>query len=538
MALMNALSSAVTGINGQQKALDVIANNISNVNTTAYKSQTVSFTDLLSQTIRSGSAATATTGGTNVAQVGLGVSVGSISTDLTVGSTSATSNSTDVALSGAGYFIVASGADGEYQFTRAGNLSVDADGNLNVDGNIVCGWESYTLDADGNKVFNTNGTVEAINIYSDDYSGNKKVMAAKATTSADVTGVVDSGANVVTGATLQNIGDTTNLTWDATTSIDVVDEQGNTTEVGINWKKCATDGTTTSWYWEASATGTTISPSSGYVAFDSNGKMVTSVTPLAATIADTNTGYSDISVTTGLTAGNYTVAVAASTTSTGKYDVTLTDPDGTAYTTTSTDGSAIFTTSSGTVTLAAPTTLTEGSSTFAVAAGTTLNFDSTPAITVASKSSGTNAVNVELDLSAITTTSSSSATLSGDADGYVSGTLNSYSISSDGTIVGTYSNGQKQSIAQIALAVFQNAQGLEKVGGNLYAASVSSGNYSTVVAGTGGSGTMTSYALELSNVDLAAQFSAMMISQRAYQANTKVISTADDMLQSLINMVG
>ena len=116
--------------------------------------------------------------------------------------------------------------------------------------------------------------------------------------------------------------------------------------------------------------------------------------------------------------------------------------------------------------------------------------------------------------------------------------MQTLSISSDGTITATYSNDQKQAIAQVALAVFDNPAGLEKIGGNLYAASVSSGDYSVVVAGKGGSGTMTSYALELSNVDLASQFSSMMISQRAYQANSKVVSTSDEMLQSLINMVG
>lgn len=548
MAIMNALSTAVSGIKAQQTSLDVIANNIANVSTTGYKAQTVTFSDLLSQTISSGSAATATTGGTNAVQVGLGVAVASTSTDLTVGTTSTTSNSTDVALTGAGYLIVAGDSEGEYQFTRAGNLTVDDDGNLNVDGNLICGWQSYTLDADGNKVYNTSGTVESINIYSDDYSGNKKVMAAKATTSADVTGVVDSGSDVVASATLQNIGSTsayTSTDWDSTTSIDVVDEQGNTKAVTINWKKCATENSTTSWYWEASGTDATISPSSGYVAFDSDGKMVTSVTPLTTaldTTATNDASYSatDMTVTTGLTAGNYTVAVAASATSTGTYDITLTDPDGTTYTTTSTDGSATFTTSSGTVTLAAPTSgVTDGtSSTFTVTAGTAVAFDSTPAITVTSTTAGTSGVSVELDFSKITTTSNSSATLSGEADGYESGTLESYTISSDGTIVGSYSNGETQSIAQIALAVFENAAGLEKDGDNLYNATSSSGNYSTVVAGTGGSGTMTSYALELSNVDLAAQFTNMMVSQRAYQANTKVVTTADDMLQSLINMVG
>ena len=542
MAMMGALTTAVSGMKSQQTALDVIANNIANVNTTAYKSQTVTFSDLLSQTISSASGSTATTGSVNAQQVGLGVSVSSTDTNLSVGSTTTSSNATDVALTGAGYFIVQTGTEGEYQFTRDGSLTIDSDGNLTVNGYKVCGWESYTLDADGNKVYNTDGAVEAINIYSDSYSGNKQTLAAEATTSATIGGTVDSGSEVVSGATLQNIGSTAITDWDATTSIDVVDEQGNTTEVAINLKKCATDGTTTSWYWEASGTDTTISPSSGYIAFDSSGKMVTSVTPLTSTIdtaATNTTGYSDsnISVSSGLTAGSYTVAVADSTTS-GTYEITLTDPSGNTYSTTSSDGSATFSTSSGTVTLAAPTTLSTGISTFTVAEGTTLTFDSSPLLTMTSTTAGTQAVSVEMDLSGITSTGSSSATLTGSADGYESGTASSYSISTDGTILCTYSNGEIASVGQIALAVFQNASGLEKNGENFYTTSASSGSYKTVVAGQGGSGSMTSYALELSNVDLASEFSSMMISQRAYQANSKVISTSDDMLQSLINMVG
>lgn len=537
MALMSALSTAVTGLKSQQTALDVIANNIANVNTPGYKSQTVSFSDILSQTISSASAPTATTGGVNAMQVGLGTQVSSINTDLTVGTASATSNSTDIALNGAGYLIVKS--DSGYLFTRDGSLSIDLEGNVTINGYKVCGWEAYTPDSDGNIVYNTDGTVEPLNIYSDSYSGNKQNLPAKATSSASVTGTVDSSAKVISGATMKNIGSTPITDWDATTGVDVVDEQGNTTEVKINLKKCATDGTTTSWYWEASGNDATISPSSGYIAFDSSGNMITSYTPLTATLATTTTGYSDgdINLSSGLTTGNYTISVADSTT-TGYYDITLTDPSGKTYTATSSDGSATFKTSSGTITLSSATLTSGTTDTFTVAAGTPVTFDSTPAITVLNTTDGTNATTVKLDLSKIRATSSSDASLTSTSDGYEAGTAQSYSISSDGTISATYSNGETRSVGQIALAVFSNPGGLEKTGNNFYKVSTNSGDYQTVVAGTGGSGAMRSYALELSNVDLAAQFSAMMISQRAYQANSKIISTSDDILQTLVNMVG
>ncbi|MBP2666057.1 MAG: flagellar hook-basal body protein [Firmicutes bacterium] len=537
--MMNGLNSAVSGLKAQQTSLDVIANNISNVSTTGYKSQSVTFSDLLSQTLSAASGATSTSAGTNATQVGLGVAVSGVSTDMSVGSTETTNDSLDVALSGDGFLIVTGGSEGEYQFTRDGDLAIDESGNLNVNGYEVCGWESsYTLDEDGNKVFATTGEVEAINIY----SNNNKIMAAEASSSADFSGGLDSSAEVAANATgLTNIGDTSDLTYDAASEITVYDAQGNSYDVTVNWKKCAVEDGITSWYWEADSSDASISPSSGYVAFDTDGNMVNSATTLSAAVDTTSNtagyAYSNVSVGTGATTGDYTVTTTENTD--GTWTVTLTDPSGTTYTaSTSDDGSATFTTSSGTITLSAPTTLAAGTTTFTVSSNS-YTFAETPSITVTPPTTaGTDPVTLELDFAEITTTNLDDSDVTGSADGYASGTLQSLSISSDGTITGTYSNGETQSIAQIALAVFNNQEGLEKIGDNLYTATTNSGSYNAVVAGTNGSGTMTSGALELSNVDLASQFSAMMVSQRAYQANTKVISATDEMLQSLINMVG
>lgn len=623
MAIMVALTTAVSGIKSEQTALDVIANNIANVNTTGYKAQSVSFSDILSQTIKSATAATATTGSTNAAQVGLGVSVASTDTDMSVGSTSSTSNWTDVALTGAGYFVVQT-SSGAYAYTRNGSMGVDSDGNLTIDGNIVCGWQDYTLDEDGNIVYTTSGEPEPINIYSDEYAGNKYTLTPEASTSSDITGYLSSKADVATGATsLTNIGDTTDLDFDATTEITVYDSQGNDYDVTVSLKKCAVEGNTTTWYWELSSDDVTISPASGYIAFDADGNIVNSATTLSAAVDDTagytaagitasgvtdgtydvtvtgtsgaytitvydssgtslgsttsttgsgtvtlstggtltftkpssistgtttitvasdsvsasdaNYAYADVSLGTGVATGTYSVAVTGSS---GSYTVTLTYPDGTTSSVTSTDGSATFGSGTSAITLAAPANLQTGTTAFTVAS-TTYNFDTTSDVTVTTPAdAGTDDIELALDFSGLTTKSLSSSSLSDDTDGYTSGTPSSYSISTDGTIYCTYSNGETLSVGQIALAVFTNPEGLSKIGDNLYSESLSSGDRTFAVAGTGGSGTMTGYALELSNVDLASEFSDMMISQRAYQANTKVISTSDDMLQSLINMVG
>jgi len=542
--MMAALFSAVSGLKSQQSSLDVISNNISNVNTTGYKSQRVSFGDLLSQTISAASSSTATTGGTNAVQLGMGVSVGSIDTIMTAGTSQSTGVATDVSIGGNGFFVVQGGSQGEYQYTRDGNLSTDDAGNLTINGNKVCGWEQYTVDADGNYVYNTDTKAEAINVDSDTYNGSKKIMAAQATDSADFSGALNSSATA-SGTALNNIG-TVPTTFDQTSTITVYDAQGNASDATISLKKCYVDATTntTSWYWQASSDDATLgTPSSGYIEFDSNGKIITNasdITSLSAAIDTTTTnttGYanSNVSIGTGVTEGNYTVEVADSSTTSGSYDITLSDGTNT-YSATSTDGTATFTTSSGIITLSAPTALAVGNTAFTVSSYTT-SFDTAPTLSVTSTAGATATANIALNFTDLSTSASSStSTIATIVNGYASGDRESIAISADGTIIGTYSNGKTQSIGKIALAVFNNAEGLEKIGSNLYAASTNSGSATVVAAGSGGSGSLTSGTLEMSNVDLAAQFSEMMIAQRAYQANSKVISTADEMLQSLINM--
>ncbi|MDR7868248.1 MAG: flagellar hook protein FlgE [Sporomusaceae bacterium] len=452
--MMSAFFSAVSGLKSQQTGLNVIANNISNVNTTGFKQQRVSFSDVLSQTLSGATGASGNKGGTNAIQLGLGVGVSSTDTIMTTGSTQSTGVDTDCSISGSGFFIVSGGSSGQYQFTRAGNFSVDEGGNLTVNGYKVCGWQDYDVDAaSGDYVYNTSKAVEAINLYSDSYNGNKKVIAAKATTGLTLSGNLDTSATA-SGTALQTIGAVT--TYDSTTTVDnIYDALGNEHSIKINWKKCYVDTATntTSWYYSITSDDLTVSPASGYVAFDSSGQMVSTVTSGA----------------------------------------------------------------------------------------TTYTFDTDPTLTLTPAASlGTAAFTVDMDLNNIlqnTTTTTAAVTGTAD-DGYAAGELQGISISSDGTIIGTYSNSQTQPLGMIALAVFTNPEGLEKIGASLYAVTANSGNFTGgVVAGSGGSGALSTGTLEMSNVDLAQQFSEMMISQRAYQANSKVISTADEMLQSVIQMV-
>ncbi|HWQ62503.1 MAG TPA: flagellar hook-basal body complex protein [Negativicutes bacterium] len=525
--MMSAFFSAVSGLKSQTTGLNVISNNISNVNTTGYKSSRVSFSDLLSQTMSAASGSTATSGGTNPKQVGLGVSVASTDTNMTTGSTQATGVATDVAISDEGFFVVSDGTGG-YLYTREGDMSVDDDGNLTVNGNKVCGWAE--MDANGNVI--TTGDVGTINLY----DNNKKSMPASETTEADFSGTLNS-SKTAHGTGLTTIG-TLPSSADGTSSMTVYDAQGNAYSVTADWYKCYVDSSDadnpiTSWYYQVESSDATITPSSGYIAFDKSGNIVSSTTSTALGSAGT-TGYAatNAAASYNAAAGTYTAAVTGTT---GNWTIQLTDPAGNTYTQASTDGSATFDLGTGTFTLTAPTTVAAGTATFTVAADTT-TFDTTPTLTVTPASTvGTAAFTVDCDLSDITTNNSTKG-VSATLDGYTAGTLTSIAIESDGTIVGTYSNNQTQDLATIALAVFTNDEGLEKTGENLYAATSNSGTVSYYVAGQGGTSSLSTGCLEMSNVDLAQEFSNMMIAQRAYQANSKVITTADEMLQSLINM--
>ena len=99
-----------------------------------------------------------------------------------------------------------------------------------------------------------------------------------------------------------------------------------------------------------------------------------------------------------------------------------------------------------------------------------------------------------------------------------------------------FSNGLKQTVAQLALANFNNPAGLKKVGDSLYRVTVNSGLAQVGAAGTGGRGTLQSGALEMSNVDLAQEFTNLIIAQRGFQANSQVITTSDEILQDLVNL--
>jgi flagellar hook protein FlgE len=149
---------------------------------------------------------------------------------------------------------------------------------------------------------------------------------------------------------------------------------------------------------------------------------------------------------------------------------------------------------------------------------------------------GANNMTVALDRSKLTQASDSTSSLTPEQDGYAMGTLSGYNFDSTGVMTGTFSNGQKKKLAQVALANFTNPGGLNKVSDTLYEKSNNSGEPSVGSTNTGGRGKLSPSSLEMSNVDLAQQFSDMIITQRGYQANSKIITTTDTMLEELVNL--
>ncbi len=149
---------------------------------------------------------------------------------------------------------------------------------------------------------------------------------------------------------------------------------------------------------------------------------------------------------------------------------------------------------------------------------------------------GADVLDITLDFSGLTQYGGASTVALRSQDGYASGSLQSFAIDGNGVITGLYSNGRTQTIGQVALALFANPAGLLKAGDNLYAESSNSGPAAVGAAATGGRGTLTAGALEMSNVDLAQEFTNMITAQRGFQANARVITTSDELLQELISL--
>lgn len=566
--MMRSLYSGVAGLKTHQTRMDVIGNNIANVNTTAYKSSSMTFSELMSQTTQKASGANATTGvgGTNAKQIGLGVKAGAINTAITTqGSAQSTGNPFDIMITGDNFFVVSNGS--ENFFTRDGSFYVDGAGNLAMTstGYNVMGWG---VDETTDSI--KQDTVTALRIM----SAANMTYPPEATTKANISGIVDQNDKDVTSAN----GKTVNLNF--------FDARGYSYTAKFTFKQSGGDKTN-EYSMELSklldSTGAEIDISNLEFGNRSQQKMETKVTlntdaykwdgkvlktkdgtTEVANLADAfNTDGSLITPADDAAAQKQQKALDAIAKAYGYegstdeflnlYITSAADPDkqltiqdllgnmmaGKTTDVLPADGSAI--TMEGRYFEGTTVVFNKDTGKLESVGGSTTNLN----VNAAFSALGGNFSDVTIDLSECTNydnkgTSTIGAT-SGDLDGLGTGRrlgdMIGVSIQKDGMIYASYDNGMTKLLGQIATAAFANASGLEKEGDNLYSATLNSGEFDGIgVDITAGGGYMSTGQLEMSNVDLSSEFTEMITTQRGFQANSRIITVSDTLLEELTNL--
>jgi len=388
--MLRSLYSGISGLRAHQTMLDVTGNNIANVNTAGFKASSTQFQDTLSQLQQGATGPQAGSGGSNPAQIGLGVRVAGVTTNFSQGSSQSTGRATDMMISGDGFFVTSKG--GQQLFTRAGSFSPDSANQLvSPDGGILQGWPAP------NGVVTAGGPVGDITL-------NPNTMIAAATKKVTLDGNLPAE-----GATVDRV-------------VKVYDATGAERNLALKFT-----GSGNSWTVDAT---------------DDNGAK-------NSTVLTFNNGQ-------------------------------LTGP---------------------------------GSMTV-----------------------GTGPAQITVDLSKVSAYAKMDSLAVSGQDGAPVGKLESYTLGSDGSLVGSFSNGLKQVLAKIALAKFTNPGGLEKAGGSSYVATGNSGGVQLGAAGDPGIGTLTGGTLEMSNVDLSQEFTNLIVAQRGFQANARIITTSDEVLQELTQL--
>ncbi|CAN5424456.1 N/A [soil metagenome] len=571
MALTSTLYTGLSGLDVNQTRLNVVGNNIANANTTGFKSSRSLFQSQFYVTDISGSAPTSEFGGTNPSQRGLGATVATIEKDFTTGSIEGTGKPSDLAIDGEGFFVV-QGVD--QKFTRDGSFSLNSNNQLvTTGGDFVQG---YGVDADNNVV---PGVLQNIAVPLGQLTQAKATENVAMAGNLNANGTTASGASILnsqalslkTGAVSSTLDGTTLLTdlASATTPATALFNSGDA--MSLAGKQ---DGRTlpTSTF--------TVSPTStvdDLLGFFNQGLGIDTTvagTPTPGATIESIAGQTKLVVTgNGGTANALSLSGAAFLNGTGVTPLSFTDGQNSAGVVSSPTGESIHTSfvaydSLGTpVTVDVTATLESKNDTgnvwrFIANSGDdtdinvvpssginlgngTLTFDSdgklksstgtTLSIDRTNTGSGT-PITLKLDFSATTSLTSTHSTLvTTQQDGSPIGTLTSYSIGSDGTVTGAFSNGLTKSLAQVAIALFNNPNGLQDNGGNDYTVGSNSGLPIITSASQLGSGQIRSGSLELSNVDLSKEFINLIIASTGFSASSRVITTSDQLISELLN---
>jgi flagellar hook protein FlgE len=574
MGLSNSMNTALSGLNASQTILDVAGNNIANVNTPGFKKSSVSFKTQLSQTLTAGSSPSNSTGGTNPIQIGLGVSTGSISKDMSTGSTKTTGKNSDVAINGSGFFVLKD-SSGNISYSRDGNFGLNLEQNLiNSSGQYVLG---YPVDSNY-KIISSTPTF--INIPLGELSVAQATENAvfKGNLSADKNAIVGKTAGYATSQQLIDMSTGTPATANtllanlATADNPTVSIMAVGDTITMNIQKGGADITSKSFTVTNAATaaadsGTTLGEFLEYL----QGNLAVDTTSAQTTPAGVTINNGVITVTGNLGDANVpTVELSSnnsSITTPFLFETTTPADVGTSTSTTfrayDSLGNAIQVrlsfvlidggTTNNTWQFYAESTDDTDVSKFLGTGTVTFNTDGkmvdSTGTTISINRAGTGAadpVTINLDFSSLrglseegtgtNTTNKSSVTMD-TQDGAAPGTLNGYSIAADGKIIGTFSNNLSRTLGQIVIADFANPEGLIAKADNTYIPGPNSGEAAITTPGASGTGSLIGGALELSNVDITEEFIDMVSASTAFSASGKVITTAQTLLQELMNIV-
>jgi len=548
-----ALSAGVTGLQAHQKMLDIAGNNLANVNTTAFKSSRITFSELLNETIKKASQPTSGVGGTNPQQIGSGVGISGIAPNVSQGNIVNTGNPLDLAMEGEGYFVLSDGEQNVY--TRGGTFAVDADSNL-ID--PATGYHVQRIGSEGEiDGFQTPGTSE-IHVPYD------VAMPAKDTTEIAVSGNLSADA---TSPVTQTQVITSNLTYTynngtaatETTQLDELD-QGNGAVVGnITIDGYDKDGTAFDSGLNLAVVGTT---TLGEIINHLNNNVLDGSTASLVNgqirVTDDTSGYSKTDITLSfdndsLTTPGYFELSTVGGEESKSINITVYDSQGGKHvlsgafvrTNTPNTWDMVLTSITGDIDQIdmadrriEDITFDAGNGSYAGISDTDL---SQFVITFAHDTSSPQTIQLNLGtqgkLDGLTQFAGNSTAVAREQDGYEAGRLSTVSVNNEGILIGAFSNGIKKNIATIEIALFQNTSGLERIGNGYYIPSANSGEAIATQAMTGGAGSIHGGSLEKSNADVATEFVNMIQAQNGFQANARTIRVANDILRELTSLI-
>ena len=553
--MMRSMYSAVSGLKTHQTRMDVIGNNIANVNTVAFKSSSVTFSDILYQTTSNASGANATTGtgGVNAKQIGLGATAAATKVSITsAGASETTGNPFDIRLTdknSTNFFIVNNGS--ENVFTRSGSFYVDGSGNLCMSstGYTVMGWQVDETTGEIRK-----DTVSALRIMQE----KNLTSAPEATTQATIAGVLDENdADVKSDAgKVMNLNFYDNLGYQYTAkfAIKATGTDGKytveLTSILDSNNKNIIDGWSQADISSLFGTVDTNAVVGKYKfadGFKTNGNKIIAVTDKDGEVELTDNGDGTFTGNGAITGKTYNYTLSdiydgLSATIQGYIANGKKDEKGNPY-------NYSIDTATGEVTVT--TTKASHELEFDTATGKFKSIGNEPKSVTLNLNSLTNGFNTNGNFSNINVdftqclNYSGKSTIGADA-GAVDGTtgkgrklgaMTGIFIDTNGRIYGTYDNGNTELLGQIAVAQFSNASGLEKVGESCYRTTLNSGEFDGIGVEISADGSsMTTGELEMSNVDLSSEFTSMITTQRGFQANSRVITTSDTLLEELVNL--